>query len=519
MKRNIILVVLVNAVTLLLSSWNKLSDLYTQSSLKFKASGINNSSNTGNQLAVTRHQLNVNGLHINYTATAGYMPITDKDNKPLAKIFYVAYQGSSEPNIAKRPVTFVFNGGPGSASIWLHMGSFGPVRVKFKNDKGDAPAAPYQYEDNPYTWLGFTDLVFIDPVSTGYSRAENGVDPKNFQGYREDISSVGEFIRLYIAKNNRWNSPKYIAGESYGTVRAVGLAGYLQSHDNIYLNGITLISSALNYQLLKFNHGNEMPYIYYLPSYAVTAQYHHKLSPSLQNLPPGELVKRTTSFAKRTYAYFLAEGDAASSSLTRSVIDSLHYFTGLPKAYLLSVNGKVSDRQFFKTLLGTTDRVIGCFDGRFAGNNLDDADQNSYYDPSEANLSGLFVSAFNSYITRELKYHNDLPYQASVELSSWNNNPVSSNGFLDVSESLKTSMTKNPHLKVNMVCGYYDLSTPIASTAYVVDHLGLKPDLRKNISMNYYAAGHLVYISKEADNKLKNDGEKFYQNSLSNDIN
>jgi carboxypeptidase C (cathepsin A) len=516
MKKNIVLVILMNAATLLFSSWNKLSDLYTQSALKFKSAGNNSLANTGNQLAVTQHQLNVNGLHINYTATAGYMPITNKEQKPIAKIFYVAYQSASKLNGTKRPVTFVFNGGPGSASIWLHMGSFGPVRVKFKNDKGDAPAAPYQYEDNPYTWLGFTDLVFIDPVSTGYSRAEEGTDPKNFQGYQEDISSVGEFIRLYIAKNNRWDSPKYIAGESYGTVRAVGLAGYLQSHDNIYLNGITLISSALNYQLLKFNRGNDMPYIYYLPSYAVTAQYHHKLSPGLQNMSADELVKRATSFAKKTYAYYLAEGDAASPSLTNSVIDSLHYFTGLPKDYLISVNGKVSDRQFFKKLLGTTDQVVGAFDGRFAGNNLDDNDQNSYYDPSEANLTGLFVSAFNSYITKELKYQNDLPYQATADLSSWNNKPVINNGFLDVSESLKTSMTKNPHLKINMVCGYYDLSTPVASTAYVIDHLGLKPDLRKNISMNYYAAGHMVYISKEADNKLKNDGEIFYRQSVNN---
>jgi carboxypeptidase C (cathepsin A) len=248
----------------------------------------------------------------------------------------------------KRPVTFVFNGGPGSASIWLHMGSFSPVRVKFADDKGDAPAPPYQYEENPYTWLGFTDLVFIDPVSTGYGRPQKGVDVDQFHGYTQDVASVGDFIRLYVTDNDRWSSPKFIAGERYGTTRVFGLAGYLQSTYGMYLNGSTLISSVLNFQLIDFGHGNEMTYIFFLPTYANTASYHHKLSADLESLSPEELTERVKIFVGGTYASFLLQGDNALDELTGRVVDSINYFTGLSKDYIRRSKERINAFRFFK---------------------------------------------------------------------------------------------------------------------------------------------------------------------------
>jgi carboxypeptidase C (cathepsin A) len=507
MNKNIIWIIAVNVATVVYTSWGKLTH-------EIASWNTNKEVNISTALAVTGHKITVAGKAINYKATTGYMPIADKDNHPLANIFYVAYTAPRLAGEGERPLTFVFNGGPGSASIWLHMGSFGPVRVQFKNDKGDAPAPPYQYNDNPDTWLGFTDLVFIDPVSTGYSRAEKGVDAKQFNGYNEDIASVAEFIRLYIAQNKRWNSPKFLAGESYGTVRAVGLANYLQSNYKMYLNGITLISPALNYQLINFSHGHETPYIYYLPSYAVAAQYHNRLNPELQKLTPEQLIKKTSAFAKRTYAYFLSEGDAASAQLTAKVIDSLHYFTGLPKSYIRNANGRIADNNFYKELLRDENKVIGSFDSRFSGQDVNNTGSNASYDPSEANLSGLFVSAFNSYIRQDLNYENNLQYVAVNSPKGWNYAPVAVNRYLDVSETLKTAMMKNPNLKINVVCGYYDLSTPVGTAEYVVNHMGLDANLRSNISMNYYKAGHMVYISKAADAKFKTDGERFYKDAL-----
>jgi len=464
--------------------------------------------------SITHHQMTVDGKTISYTATAGYMPMKDnkEDDKLLAKIFYVAYTADNG-NKGKRPVTFVFNGGPGSASIWLHMGSFSPVRVKFADDKGDASGPPYQYQENPYTWLGFTDLVFIDPVSTGYSRPQKGVDAKLFHGYTEDITSVGDFIRLYTTKNERWESPKFIAGESYGTTRAAGLSGYLQDRYGMYLNGITLISSVLNFQLIDFNRGNEMPYIYFLPTYANTAQYYHKLSADLQSLSPADLTRKAELFANGTYSYFLSEGDGATPELTNRVVDSLNYFTGIPKDYIRKANERINAFRFFKEVLRDEGKIVGRYDSRFTGEDIDNAGEYPSYDPSDANLSGLFIGAFNQYVRKDLNYINDIPYEALTSVWPWDFKPAE-NSYLDVSETLRAAMTQNPHLHVNVVCGYYDLATPVYNAEYVVSHMGLRPDVRKNIILNYYKAGHMVYVSKETDAKLKTDEEAFYKDAL-----
>jgi carboxypeptidase C (cathepsin A) len=490
LKSSLFLLAFAAIATLLFSSWNT-------------TLGSMGGYNAG-QLAITDHQLNIDRTTLNYKATTGYMPLADEHNKATANIFYVAYTAG---NSNTRPVTFVFNGGPGSAAIWLHMGSFGPVRVLFKNDKGDAPEKQYSYGDNPNSWLGFTDLVFIDPIGTGYSRTHNGVDANRFYSYKADIAAVGQFIKQYLEQNNRQASPKFLAGESYGAVRAIGLAKYLQNNYSIALNGITLISPALNYQLIKFNKGNQQPYSYYLPSYAVAAQYHHQLAPQLQKLTPQQLVARASAFARGVYSQFLTQGDTASVALTNRVIDSLHYFTGLSKSYLRGVNGRVTDNQFYRALLKSDSLSIGGFDSRFTGANSTNAD------PSETNLRGLFSQAFSNYITNGLHYQNNLPYKPTVAMANWDYG-TSKNSYLNVSETLKKVITQNPQLKINIAAGYYDLATPVNTTEHVIDQLGLKPQLRSNISINYYQSGHMVYISKTANASFKTNAEKFYQQTL-----
>jgi carboxypeptidase C (cathepsin A) len=463
---------------------------------------------------VTRHQITVDGKLIEYTATTGYMLMHDDlGEKATAKIFYVAYTADNAGSKAKRPLTFVFNGGPGSASIWLHMGSFSPVRVKFADDKGNAPAPPYEYEDNPYTWLGFTDLVFIDPVSTGYSRPAKGVQASDFHGYNEDLASVGDFIRLYVTQGQRWGSPKFIAGESYGTTRAAGLSGYLQSRYGIYLNGITLISSVLNFQLIDFSHGNEMPFVFFLPTYATTAGYHHKLTADLESLTPAELTRRAEVFAGGTYATFLMEGDNAPAELTARVVDSLHYFTGLSTTYIQQSKERINAFRFFKEVLRDEGKTVGRYDSRFTGEDIDDAGERSTFDASDVNLTGLFVAAFNNYVRKDLGYKNDIPYESTANVRPWDYKPAE-NEYLDVSETLRSAMTQNPHLHVNVVCGYYDLATPVYNAEYMVSHMGLRPDVRGNIILSYYAAGHMVYVSKDTDAKLLQDEKRFYESTL-----
>lgn len=388
------------------------------------------------------------------------------------------------------------------------MGSFGPVRVVFKNSKGDAPEKEYHYADNPYSWLKFTDLVFIDPVATGYSRVTNGVNVKRFYSYKADVASIGDFIKNYLENNDREYSPKFLAGESYGAVRAVGLADYLQNTYNIALSGITLISPALNYGLIKFNNNNQQPYGYYLPSYAVAAQYYHQLPASLQKLSPQQLLVKASAFAGSTYAEFLSQGSAVSSLLTNRIIDSLHYYTGLPKAYLKSVNGRITDNQFCRTLLRSDGLTVGSFDSRFTGAVKTNAD------PSENNLQGLFTHAFSNYVISNLQYHNSLPYKATVAINNWDYGTNGVNSYLDISATLKKVMKQNPRLKINIATGYYDLATPVNTTAYVINHLGLGNGLRNNISIDFYESGHMVYISKTANAQFKSNAEKFYQNAL-----
>jgi carboxypeptidase C (cathepsin A) len=461
---------------------------------------------------VTQHTITIEGKTINYTATTGYMPMKDTLGKVLAKIFYVAYTMDNAGT--KRPVTFAFNGGPGSSSIWLHMGAISPVRVNFGDDKGAMPAPPYTYSDNPNSWISFTDLVFIDPVSTGFSRTAKGVSPRRYHGYSEDIGSVGDFIRLYVTRNERWASPKFLAGESYGTTRASGLSGYLQDEYGMYLNGITLISSVLNFGYIDFGKGNELPFVLFLPTYSATAQYHKKLSAELEAMPTAQLAKKAETFAQGTYASFLMLGDQASADLTNKVIDSLNYFTGLSKEYIMQTRERIYDGRFFKELLRDQGKTIGRYDSRYTGEDEDDAGEGHSYDPSYTGVSGLFNGVFNEYVRKDLGYKSDLQYEALTNVWPWNYSNVATNSYLDVSETLRGAMTKNPYLHVMVCCGYYDLATPFFNAEYAVNHMGLRKDVRNNITLTYYNGGHMMYVNKDDDAKLKSDAEKFYQGAV-----
>lgn len=445
------------------------------------------------KIAEVRHVLAQKGGEISYVSNTGYLTVNDDRHLPLAHVFYAAYQ-LDKTNYIERPITFVFNGGPGSASVWLHMGSFGPVRI---NEQ-------HKMEDNPDSWIGFTDLVFIDAVGTGYSRAAQGVNAQRFYGYHEDVSIMSAFIQQFLTQHGRLKSPVFLAGESYGGLRAIGLAEQLQQKYDIILAGLTLISPALNYQLISFKPGNETAYPYYIPTYAVTAQYYGKVDTKLSGLSTKEIIAKATVFAQGTYTQFLSLGDAASPKLTNEVIDSLSYFTGLKKEYLKRINGRIADHEFTQNLLGDTNKIIGTLDSRFEGSSNDG-------DPSLTALRKVFTACFQNYVSAKLHYHNKLPYLATTATHGWNYGPGGNNSYVNASLTLKNVINSNPQLRVNIVGGYYDLATPVGSTLYVLNHLGLNKNLRKNVSVNYYGAGHMIYTSDKANRQFKNDTENFYK--------
>src|SRR5258706_11020812 len=350
----------------------------------------------------TKHTIRIGGQEIKYTATAGTILLKLEDGTPKASVFYVAYTRDDVSDSAKRPVTFTFNGGPGSASIWLHLGAFGPRRVEM-GDAGALLPPPYRLVDNEYSLLDVTDLVFIDPVSTGYSRAVPGEAPKQFHGIEEDIQSVGDFIRLYATRNKRWTSPKFLAGESYGTTRAAGLSGYLQQRYGMYLNGIILISSILNFQTAEFDTGNDLPYVLYLPTYTAIAWYHKKLQSDLQ----GDLQKaiaESKAFAVGSYADALMAGDALPAAKRTEIAQKLSRLTGISADYIDRADLRIEIQRFDKELMKSERRTVGRLDGRFTGIDADAAGEQPDYDPSLAAIVGPYTATLNEYVRGELKF-------------------------------------------------------------------------------------------------------------------
>jgi len=469
--------------------------------------------------SVTHGSVNVEGHRISYTATAGTIVLRNDKGKPTATMFYVAYRKDGVRDESKRPVTFFWNGGPGSSSMWLHMGAFGPDRV-VTNDDSHTPPAPYKLVNNKYSLLDATDEVFVDAVGTGYSRVigkdKGGVGkPKDFWGVDGDVKSFAQFITRYITKNHRWNSPKFLFGESYGTTRASALSAYLEMHDAMDPNGVILLSSIMNFYTDSFNAGNDLPYELWLPTYTAVAAYHHKL-PN----PPKDMhsyLRQVESFATGAYARALAAGNTLGAKKEQQIAEQLHDYTGLSVAYLKKADLRVSGMEFEHELLGDSDETVGRLDARFKGPTMDPLSQLAHYDPQAAAISSAYVSAFNHYANSVLKFHENRRYkpESGKVNQSWNwkhKNPQTGQtwpGLPNVAVDLSEAMKYNPHLKVLVNAGYYDLATPFYAAKYQVDHLDIPQSLQGNVRMAYYQSGHMVYAHLPSLKKLHDNVAKF----------
>jgi carboxypeptidase C (cathepsin A) len=462
---------------------------------------------------VTKHSVTVGGKRLNYTVTTGFMPLKDsKTGETEAKIFYMAYTLDGVANPASRPLMFSFNGGPGSASVWLHMGAIGPKRVKMMDD-GMMPPPPYEMEDNQQTWLDQTDLVFIDPVGTGYSRATKPENASKFFGVRGDIESVGEFIRLYLGRSERWSSPLFLVGESYGTTRASGLSDYLFEH-GIGLNGIALISTVMNFQTLRFADNNDLPLVLYLPSYATTAWYHKRLSAQMQAKPVSQVAQEARQFASNEFMPALMRIDSLSPQERSALSEKFSQYTGLNKDYIERNNFRIELGKFNKELLRDQRRTTGRLDSRFLGIDRSASGDDPDTDPSMNAIRPPYTAAFNDYVRRELGYKSDTEYYilGGGITSPWNWN--TNNGYADTSMPLKDAMAKNPYMKIFIACGYYDMATPFYAAEYTVSAMNLDPAIRKNVSFQYYEAGHMMYIEKNSLKKLKDDVGAFISGAV-----
>jgi carboxypeptidase C (cathepsin A) len=463
-------------------------------------------------LSETQHTLRAGDLKLEYKATAGTLVLKDDEGKAKASMFFVAYTRTDGDAGPRRPITFTFNGGPGSSSVWLHLGAFGPKRVLMK-DNGDPLPGPYRLADNDATILDLTDLVFIDPVSTGFSRPAPGQSGKQFHGVQEDVQSVGEFIRLYTTKFGRWGSPKFLAGESYGTTRAANLANYLQDHDGLNLTGVLLISAVLNFQTIRFDDGNDLTYPLFLPTYTATAWYHKKLAPELQ-ADLRKTLDEAQRFAEGEYNAALMKGNKLSAAELASVRAKLARYTGLSEDFVGRNNLRVEIFRFAKELLRDQHRTVGRYDSRLVGLDTEPASDRPEYDPSYAAVQGTFTAAMNGYLRAGLKYDRDNPYEILTgKVQPWDFG-TAKNRYLNVSRPLKQALTKNRSLRVFVANGYYDLATPYFATEYTFNHLGLEPALADHVTMAYYDAGHMMYIDRACHRKLKKDVAAFYAKAL-----
>jgi len=439
----------------------------------------------------------------------------DKDEpKQKAKVFFIAYtRTDAGDDPTKRPITFSFNGGPGSASVWLHLGALGPRRTEL-TERGEAPLPPYHLVDNEATWLDATDLVFIDPVSTGYSRSVTGEDPKQFHGFKEDLASVGDFIRVYTSRNARWASPKFIIGESYGTTRAAGLSDYLQERYGFYVNGIILVSSILDFSTARFAPGNDRPYPLFLPTYTAAAWYHKKLPQDLQSKPLTDVLRESEDFASNQYLLALNRGDQLDDNQRKELANNLARFTGLPADTIAQWNFRIPARRFFFDLLKDKNRSIGRYDARFTGIRYEPGTEEYDFDPSYEAVLGPYCAMMNDYVRRELKFESDLPYEMIADVRPWNFANVAQNQYLDVADDLRKAMSRNPYLKLWVCCGYYDLATPYYAAENVLHGMQLDPSIRDNLRLTFYEAGHMIYINHPSLLQFRKDAAAFMQDAL-----
>ncbi|MGB9232953.1 MAG: peptidase S10 [Terriglobales bacterium] len=459
---------------------------------------------------VTHHQIMLNGKMLSYTATAARLPLKRGDGKIEAEMFFIAYTLDGQ-DAGKRPLTFAFNGGPGSASVWLHMGALGPKRVVLQKN-GFMPAAPYRLEDNPDTLLDRSDIVMVDAMATGYSRAANAELTKKFLGVKGDVQAFGEFIRLYLSRYERWSSPLFLLGESYGTTRAAGISGYLADH-GISFNGVTLLSMAVDFQTLEWNNSNDLPYFLLVPTFTMIAGYHHKLPTDL-SADMARTRDEVVRWSMNDYALALAKGDAMSSDEHRKILDQLARYTGLRPEVIEAHNLRIDVPTFMRELLLDQKLVTGRLDGRFTSPN---PGNERFYDPTGAAILPPYTSAYYNYLRTELNYKIDMPYRVFAydlpEFGKWDWG-TAEQGFPSTAGGLRSAIIKNPYMKVLVMEGYYDLATPFAAANWTMDHLDLDAKYRQNISYATYGAGHMVYVDRAEHDKMKKDLVDFMDKCL-----
>jgi carboxypeptidase C (cathepsin A) len=466
--------------------------------------------------STTHHRITVDGKAIAYTATAATIDLKNDKEEPIGRMFFVAYTADGA-DAKTRPVTFCFNGGPGSSSMWLHMGSFGPMRVNVA-DAASTPPPPYDIVENPETLLDVTDLVFIDAIGTGFSRIIGKGEGKNFYGTDADIDSFAQFVERWVGENGRWNSPKFFLGESYGTTRAAGLLAELDRR-GVGFNGAVMVSSYLN-AYDDFNSppfASDLPYELYLPTMAATAWYHDRLDPKPPDL--SKFLDEVRSFALGEYAHALAQGSRLADAEAGAVAEKLHRYTGLPETFIRNANLRIDPFRFEKELLRGKRRTVGRLDARFLGIDHDAAGERPEYDAAEAAFADAFTAAFNGYVRQDLKYEPDDLYKPTNyrEVNKdWDDRHRVGYGrwpMPDVAEDLREAMSRNPHLKIFFANGEFDFATPFFETEYTVSHMGLDPSLEKNIDWGYYPSGHMIYVHPPARKKLKSDLSRFYRDA------
>jgi carboxypeptidase C (cathepsin A) len=458
---------------------------------------------------VTHHSVQVDGKTLNYTATAGRMPIKDTSGETEAHIFYVAYTLDDTKDLGKRPLAFCFNGGPGAASLWVHMGAIGPRSPKLLPNGGMSPP-PYEMKDNPHTWLDKTDLVFIDPVGTGYSRAKTVEIAKRMNSVHGDLQSVGEFIRMYIVRNNRELSPLFLAGESYGTFRAAGLAGYLIDR-GIAFNGVCLISATLNLETI-WSRSDDLVYVLELPTYAADAWYHKKVAADLQRKDLKSFLAEVEKFSTGEYSAALYKGDNLSPAERKAVIGKMVRYLGVEDRYIDESDLRFDVAHFTRELLRDKHQTIGRLDGRLSGPSSLDTGGAAEYDPSNTLIAPPFTAVFTNYVRRELGYETDLMYHVSGGIQPWDWQVQ--NGFAETTSLLRNAFVKNPYLKVMVAASYFDLATPYFAIEYTFNHMGLNPEMHKNVTWDFYEAGHMLYIDSDSGAKLKHDIAEWMASAL-----
>lgn len=455
----------------------------------------------------TSHRIKISGEEIPYDARIGTIPLKDNKGETQAEIFFTAYEKQGNKRPSTRPLTFVFNGGPGSSSIWLHMGALGPRRVVME-EEGWLPHPPYGLEDNRGSWLPFTDLVFIDPVGTGFSRASREDNYKDYLNFQGDIESVGAFIRQYLSRYDRWASPLYLAGESYGTTRAAGLA-YNLFGEGVAFNGIVLISTALDLRPIMFGDSDDLPFQLYVPTYTATAWYHRKLEDELLSRELPQLLSEVEDWVVEVFTPALMKGDDLDDARRREIAEQLARYTGLTVEYVLGSNLRVHIRRFCKELLREKKRSVGRLDSRFRGIEALEVTEHPERDPSMAAILPPYTSMYNDYMRRELNLETDMSYSVMMDEELRKKWEWDKGKMPTTAERLRKAMSCNPYMKVMVAQGYYDLATPHMATSYMLSHMNLDSELRDNISTRYYGAGHMFYLDASSLEEFSGDAGEF----------